>query len=93
MEPRELDKDIGDIPSFCLELAMSRTPGGQGMDECLLMESLYQVALEFPACNPVIALPMGWCSARIQRCIQDIVAGGCAAYLSENLPSSCAGLE
>lgn len=93
MEPRNLDPEPEEIPSFCLELAMSRTPGGQEMDDCLLMESLYRVAIEFPACNPVIALPMGWCAARIQRCVQDIVAGGCAAYLSEDLPSSCAGLE
>lgn len=93
MEPRDLEKDIGEIPLFCLELAMSRTPGGQEMDDCLLTESLYHVALEFPACDQLIALPVGWCPERIQRCIQDIVAGGCAAYLSDDLPSSCAGLE
>jgi hypothetical protein len=92
MQTRDLSSALSDIPDFCLELAFSRTGGGQDADNCELTEALAHVAKEVPACEQHMVLPAGYCMARIDRCFSDIFQAGCASYVSGIYPLSCGGI-
>lgn len=84
---------FGEIPSFCLELAMSQSVHGEDTDQCGAIEALGHVAQQYPACEQYMILPRGLCAASLERCVDDIIAGGCGPFLAEQLPPSCQGVE
>jgi hypothetical protein len=88
-QTRALQTSFQDVPQFCVELAVSRTPGLTQEDECELFEALAEVAEDVPGCQQHVVLPAGICAATFARCIEDLVAAGCAAYQAEQMPPSC----
>ena len=81
------------IPSYCMELAMSQSVHGQDTESCGMIEALGRVAKQYPACEQYTLLPRGMCASRLERCVKDVIAGGCAAYLSDKMPPSCKGID
>jgi hypothetical protein len=88
-QTRALQTSFQDVPQFCVELAASRTPGLTQEDECELFQALVEVAEDVPGCQQYVVLPAGICAATFARCIEDMVAAGCAAYQAQRMPPSC----
>jgi hypothetical protein len=89
-QTRALQTGLQDVPEFCVELAISRSPGLTQEDECGLFQALAEVAEDVPGCQQHVVLPAGTCTSTFAHCIDDLVAAGCAAYHAGQLPRSCA---